>query len=356
MSSEHSQVSVVHLIPSFGIGGVEHAASTMLADAEEEKNDFSFSVETIFDLGLPRKWYFLNNPYYYFKSAINISANRDTELLIVSLWRSCLVGLLVKILRPKIKLIVFLHSADDAHLIDKLLHRVILLFSDEVWSDSNETLRRRFSNSYIHKSRIISFVTARLAPLPAQHVKPVFIFWGRLHAQKNLWLSIDIFSVITSKYADSFFHIIGPDDGDLDKLKAQVESLKLQNSVAFHGGMNFEKIRKIAASASFYLQTSKQEGMAMSVVEAMQFGLVPIVTPVGEISDYARHGDNSIIVNNHADAIEDIISLLQNDLTYQKIRARSISTWSTHPLYRDSIISAFRDLLNLDVRSFHEKY
>ena len=44
-------------------------------------------------------------------------------------------------------------------------------------------------------------------------------------------------------------------------------------------------IKKLA-NASFYLQTSKFEGFAMSVVESMMMGLVPVVTPVGEIGRY----------------------------------------------------------------------
>ncbi len=34
--------------------------------------------------------------------------------------------------------------------------------------------------------------------------------------------------------------------------------------------------------------------MAISVIEAMQAGLVPIVTPVGEITGYCSDGVNSV--------------------------------------------------------------
>ena len=34
---------------------------------------------------------------------------------------------------------------------------------------------------------------------------------------------------------------------------------------------------------SFYLQLSDSEGSGMSIIEAMRFGLIPVITNVGEV-------------------------------------------------------------------------
>ena len=54
-------------------------------------------------------------------------------------------------------------------------------------------------------------------------------------------------------------------------------------------------VKHYAKKCSFFLQLSFYEGFAMSVIEAMQLGLVPVVTNVGEISNYCIDNFNGVI-------------------------------------------------------------
>ena len=146
------------------------------------------------------------------------------------------------------------------------------------------------------------------------------------------------------------FIIVGPDGGDLERINAQVKRLGLMNAVCLTGGMNFDSIRRHAGSASFYLQTSLSEGMAMSVVEAMQLGLVPVVTPVGEIGNYCRDGENALVIQTDEAIVEKILAVLGDDAHYQILSARAVATWSGHPLYAESVLEACADILlkNID--------
>ena len=49
-------------------------------------------------------------------------------------------------------------------------------------------------------------------------------------------------------------------------------------NVKIYSEMSFDEIKKYAKKSSFFIQSSIAEGMAMSVLESMQLGLVPIVT------------------------------------------------------------------------------
>ena len=60
----------------------------------------------------------------------------------------------------------------------------------------------------------------------------------------------------------------------------------MKNDVKFLGPKDLDSIIELTEETSFYLQTSKLEGMAMSVIESMQVGLIPLVTNVGEIQYY----------------------------------------------------------------------
>lgn len=344
-----SMTRVVHLIPHGGIGGVETAAGTM---GRVRRGEIEFEVEFIFaGLGTNNesgKWKTFNPMFVL--AAARRNSRRDVDLLIVSLWRSAIAGLLAKVLRPGLRLVVFLHSPDDAHIVDRMATRLSVRIADEIWADSGATLRQRVPGLPAEKCRIISFVTRRFEPLPRKGVEPSFVFWGRLDAAKALDRAIRLFSVIRMTYPTARFWIIGPDGGALHSLQGLCELLGLKDAVLFMGSGTHDDIRHFARGASFYLQTSRFEGMAMAVVEAMQMGLVPVVTPVGEIGAYCRSRHNAVLVDTDQQAVNDVLELLDSNDRYEALRNNSIATWRDHPLYRDSVLDACRSLLEQEIR------
>lgn len=336
---------VIHLIPYHGIGGVERAAASMHTIST---NSIDFDVVTIYPAAAAKNRLVVWNPWYFLRTAIQLWRTHP-EILIVSLWRAYALGIVVKLLRPKSRLVVFLHFPHDVHAPDRFLTRLASRLACRVWADSHETLTRRFSALTFDKGQVISFVTERIAALPAISVRPTFVFWGRLHAQKGLSRALRIFSAILARRPAAQFWIIGPDGGDLSRVQGEVAAFELADAVHFLGPKDFSEIQNVARNASFYLQTSELEGMAMSVVEAMQLGLVPVVTPVGEISNYTCHGENAVVVINDESAVEDLLRLLDNDAVYQTMRERAVGTWVDKPLYKDSVIAACHEVLSTDI-------
>lgn len=86
--------------------------------------------------------------------------------------------------------------------------------------------------------------------------------------------------------------------------------------------------------------------MGMSVVEAMSIGLVPIVTPVGEISRYCRSGINAILVEDDAAAAAEILVLLSDAKRFRAMVEAALLTWKDHRLYYEDFIIACDRLLN----------
>lgn len=336
---------VVHLIPYDGIGGVERAAASMHTVSTE---DVEFHVEIIFPSTAAESRWVVWNPWHFLRTAVNLWRTKP-NVLIVSLWRAYAVGIVVKLLRPELRLVVFLHLPHDVHAPDHFLTRFAARLSCRVWADSLETLTRRLPGLAAEKGQVISFVTERIAALPVLAVRPSFVFWGRIHAQKGLSRALRIFAAILAQRPAARFWIIGPDGGDLGRVRCELASLRLGDSVQFLGPKDFSGIKQAARNASFYLQTSELEGMAMSVVEAMQLGLVPVVTPVGEIAHYACHGENAVVVKGDASAVADVLALLDNDLLYQRMRERAVATWADQPLYKDSVLAACQEVMRSDI-------
>lgn len=335
---------IIHLIPYDGIGGVESAANTI---TEFRDNQINFSVKHVFQS--PPNLLKALNPLSYF-NALQKLISEKPDVLIVSLWRASLVGILYKALYRKTILVHFLHSCSDSHIVDFIVTRIATLLCNQVWADSTSSATQRYKTSWFRKFAgrisVISFVCRTvLPPTKAREPMPKFIFWGRLCAQKNISQALTIFSDIQRRHKNAHFLVIGPDAGELKSLKALVDRLNLTESVSFVGARSFDEIREASSSYNFYLQTSVAEGMAMSVVEAMQLGLVPIVTPVGEIGTYCIDDYNSIIVKNKEATVERVTALLENHARYVFLSENAIASWATVPLYSDSVIAACKELL-----------
>ena len=266
-----------------------------------------------------------------------------------ALWRSCIVGFVLKLVQPKMKVVLFLHFPKNIHFLDRLFTNLISKISIQIWADSYETIKGRLELKLHNKSRIVSFVTEKIyLENNFINLNPTFLFWGRLHKQKNLISSLFLFSEIKAKIEDAKFVIIGPDGGDLELVKKNIVTLNLINSVNITGPLHFSEIKKLSLGASFYLQTSVLEGMALSVVEAMQLGLVPIITPVGEIKNYCVDGFNAIVIDNEKTAVNKVLDILNNLESYQNLRKNAINTWKNSIIYEDNILVNCMELLNKD--------
>ena len=336
---------VIHLIPFDGIGGVESAAHTMEGIEDSHLN---FKVFYIFKKHSNKRNYLISlSLIRIFKSVFELLSIKP-DLVIVSLWRSCIVAILFKLLSPKTKIILFLHYPNDYHLADKIFTKLMSLMSYSLWADSKDTLNSRISSFPGDTSDVISFVARRLQPIAQNTVKPNFIFWGRLHEQKCIERAINIFAIIQSKYPEATYTIIGPDGGELAKLKNQVSEMGIQESVIFTGPQNINSIIEFSSNSSFYLQTSKLEGMAMSVVEAMQLGLLPVITPVGEIKNYCKDSVNSLYIIDNERVSQSIFNLLRDRNLYNVMKDRAIAHWQNHETYSESVIRASKKVLNIN--------
>ena len=337
-------IKVVHIIPFNGIGGVESAANSL---AEQLYGTFKYSkVYLVNDLSIQGESYIksINNPINYWKSFIQL-VELKPDILIASLWRSYVLVIIFKILFPKTRTITFLHFPKAVHIMDWVFAEIAIMLSSEVWTDSVVTLERRISAVRRRKARVISFLTHRLKGIRQKIVSPTFVFWGRLHPQKNLIAALKIFSSVYAHRQDAKLHIVGPDGGDKQKILETVNNLGLQTCVRLYGPMKQSAIFNLSETVSFYLQTSLEEGMAMSVVEAMQLGLVPIVTPVGAIASYCQHKKNALLVYSEHEAVSEILKLLDNQDKFTALSSSAIFTWKDVPLYSDSVIDALKNPL-----------
>ncbi len=89
------------------------------------------------------------------------------------------------------------------------------------------------------------------------------------------------------------FCIVG--DGPLmNSLKELTKRLKLEENIHF-AGYNKDVVNYLKKS-NIYVQASRQEGLSISLVEAMAAGLVPVSTIAGSEEDIIENGKNGFLV------------------------------------------------------------
>lgn len=330
---------LLHVLPHDGVGGAEIAARQA---AQAAPGDVAVAV-----LSGP-----VSGPLAPNRFSLNglgpldpIAALRagllalDRPVAVFSLWKSVLAMLAAAVLAPRTRRVLFLHSDRRVHLPDRLASWLQARLAHEVWADCQRSLAGLRSLPAGKPTRVISFMARRLRAPSRSAPRPRFIFWGRLTPLKRIDRAIELFARVARDRPDARFLIIGPDDGSEAQLRDRVKSLGLSPSVDFTGAKSLDEIAALAADHDFFIQLSEQEGAAMSLIEAMQLGLVPIVTPVGEMATYVRPMQTGVVYDNPDQAAAEIAAILNDATLFDRISAAAVYHWRGTPLYHEDLLA-----------------
>lgn len=318
------QCVLLHVLPQDGIGGVEIAARVAVEETKGKIRVHSLA-RSVFPQGALRQGMTTGSGRHPLSIQAAIIAVREAirhrpQIILFSLWQTIFACLLIRAAFPRPKLVLFLHSDRDSHIIDFLATRLAACVADEIWADSEATLRRRLRGSFQGKhNRVISFVRKIETPPARSTFGSSFVSWCRLTRTKRLDRSIDLIGRLAAQMPQTKFQIIGPDHGEADRLQQLIEDMCLKDHVELCGPLDHASIGNLAPYNTFYLQLSEFEGQSMAVVEAMQLGLIPVVTPVGAIPEYCRDGVNAIIVHDIPSAVDKLVSVLASPTEMAKM-------------------------------------
>lgn len=288
----------------------------------------------------------ISYPFNIFRIAFSLLKMKP-DIMISSLWRASLAGRIVKAMDRTIVFIPFIHSTTFFHQFDKIFTLLAIRSADQIFTDSSAT------TEFVKKEHFpacpvtaISFFTQKS---PAQKSNPPlsgdvirFMFLGRLNPVKNLPLAIDTIGALRSRGLNVHLDIFGRDDGMLADIQKHIARNNLQSVVQFRGELNVDQKLQAFREHHFLIQLSFREGMAMSVAEAMQNGLVCFVTPVGEIQNYAEDMHTAVFANTGskeewAASLEKLESCARDPVIYQQISNNSYDYFKEVVTYADSL-------------------
>lgn len=100
-----------------------------------------------------------------------------------------------------------------------------------------------------------------------------FLFMARLQRKKGLVFLVKAWSKIMHDITNAQLLIAGPDEGELEKIKPF-----LKQNIIYLGPQFGDKKLELLRDAHYYVLPSYSEGFPTSVVEAMGYGAIPIIS------------------------------------------------------------------------------
>ncbi len=107
-------------------------------------------------------------------------------------------------------------------------------------------------------------------------------------------------------------------NGDLESAKELIKKLGIEEKVTIYNWLDVTQRDKLLATADAFILPSYNEGLPMSMLEAMAWGLPVIVTPVGGIPEVIHHNQNGLLVQ--PGNAEQLVQAMQNLIRDEELR------------------------------------
>lgn len=189
----------------------------------------------------------------------------------------------------------------------------------------SESWREWFQDTFNHPSVV---VVKNVVPQPhvakIVHEKFVLLFLGRLGKRKGIYDLMDVLADHKAEFDGKLKFLYGG-DGDVKQLQAIIKDKGLENIAEYHGWVNGEKKERLLNLADAYILPSYNEGLPISVLEAMSYSLPIISTKVGGIPEILKNGKNGYLIEpGDKDAIWlSIKELMEDKINCVKMGASS---------------------------------
>ena len=137
------------------------------------------------------------------------------------------------------------------------------------------------------------------ATVPVRGVDPdgevLALFLGRFGVRKGIY---DLLEAVALLPADvrARFRLVAGGDGEEEQVRSDVARLGIGDVVDVAGWIDRAARDALLARAEILVLPSSHEGLPMAVLEAMAWGLVPVVTPVGGLPGVVVEGHNGVLV------------------------------------------------------------
>ena len=141
----------------------------------------------------------------------------------------------------------------------------------------------------------------------------IVLFVGRIHKIKGLGLLIKVFSSLVKDMNNIKLVIVGPDGGDLSRVKRLVASKKIEEKVLITGLLSEREKLSAYVDADVFVLSSYSEVFSMSILEACATGTPVVITNLGNLPEIAEYRAGLLARCDENELYETILQFLKND-------------------------------------------
>ncbi|WP_026882530.1 glycosyltransferase family 4 protein [Clostridium akagii] len=135
---------------------------------------------------------------------------------------------------------------------------------------------------------------------------------GRLDKRKGIFDVLEVIKEICNIHPEAKFVLAG--DGDLVLVQELIKKKQLDKHVILLGWINKQMVNDVLKATAIYVLPSYNEGMPMSILEAMSYGIPIIASDVGGIPTIIDNEINGFLIEpgDKYELSNNILSLLNN--------------------------------------------
>jgi len=266
-----------------------------------------------------------------------------------SFWRKSLFIMIGRLFNKRI--IFHLHGGEFKLFIENELHGLRKWFALKIinMADVIITLSESWEQwvlKTVNKPKVICIHNS-IYPIPInksmKRKSAQLLFLGKICAAKG---ALDLIQALTStKLKNINLRLVMGGDGDIDNAKQLVKKYQLEDKVEFIGWISGEQKDQLLQESSILILPSYNEGMPMSILEALSAGLPIISTTVGGIPQQVTNGVEGYLITPGDISLlsERIYQLLTDIKKQQEMSNACIKKFNTY----FSIFSAIPKLENI---------
>lgn len=138
------------------------------------------------------------------------------------------------------------------------------------------------------------------------------LFLGLIGDRKGVFDLLPSFNKLLVDHPDARLLIGG--NGETERANKEARSLGVESSVDLLGWIDELERHRLLSTSSIYVLPSYNEGLPMSVLEAMAMGLPVVTTRAGGLPELIDHGIDGLLINaGDREALTDALGLLLSD-------------------------------------------
>jgi len=139
--------------------------------------------------------------------------------------------------------------------------------------------------------------------------------------------------------------VIGANGSETEKLTKLAMDLLPIDSYEFIGFVNQEENKRRYLEAKIWISNPDSDGTAISLLEAMSYGCIPVISDLPANREWVKNNNNGIIIEDSiAASLENSKNLNLN--LVQEINKEIIETRATKKVNRDKFISLYQNIIN----------